>query len=307
MERDKRKILLEKLNQAINFSEQSRWQRFLKKPFFTLSRSLMFHLFDLLGGKNAIPVKGVTFWNETVNLSIPDGDTIFQWSFFNLDTEVKLTKFLIKTLNKNSVFFDVGAYFGFYSLLAANFIDSNGSIHAFEPTPRTFSFLKKNCEKHKNIFPNQIALWDSVHEIEFHDLGPLFSVCNTYLNHTEDENLNRESASTKRLIKVKTTILDSYLKEKNISRIDFIKIDVERAEPFVLRGAKDTIVKFHPTISIEVLGEHWGKSDDESIAILKSCGYNLFLLDEEANLISFDEKSVKNFVHENLIAVYEKS
>lgn len=44
--------------------------------------------------------------------------------------------------------------------------------------------------------------------------------------------------------------LDSYVREKNISSVDFIKLDVEGAELDVIIGARTTIARFKPILAI---------------------------------------------------------
>jgi hypothetical protein len=46
--------------------------------------------------------------------------------------------------------------------------------------------------------------------------------------------------------------LDYVVNELGLKRMDWVKIDVEGAELHVLRGFKDSIVKFKPKIIIEV-------------------------------------------------------
>jgi hypothetical protein len=46
--------------------------------------------------------------------------------------------------------------------------------------------------------------------------------------------------------------LDYVVNELGLKRVDWVKIDVEGAELHVLRGFKDSIVKFKPKIIIEV-------------------------------------------------------
>ena len=297
-------IFLKRLDDAIIFSKLPRFTRLTRRPLFTLSRALVFRLFSLIGGRRAISVRGKTFWGAPMELSIPDGDTIFQCSFFNFDAEIKLTRFFIKNLKPDDVFFDIGSYFGFYSLLAANFIDKPGSIHAFEPTPRTFSVLEKNCRSYNVIRSNQLALWDNNGEIEFYDLGPLFSVCNTYSPNMDDEAFEADVRATKRKISVRASTIDAYVDLNKVGKVDVMKVDVERSEPFVLRGARETIMKFRPIISVEILGTRWGASDDETISLLKSYGYGLFILNADGDPIPFDEKTPKQFIHENLVAIH---
>jgi FkbM family methyltransferase len=276
-----------------------------ERPLFTLSRAIITRLLGVLKNKIGFPIKGEVFWGERMFFPLPDSLGIYQWGFINGEAEIKLTRYFIKNIKPNSVFFDVGAHCGFYSCLALSLIDDLGQVHAFEPTPQTFRLLRKNLPKRDNIFVNNLGVWDSETEINFFNFGTRFASFNSYLGETPDVLVNNLSQGTKNTIKVKTTTLDDYVVKNNLARVDFVKIDVERAEPFVLRGAKDTIAKFHPTLSVEILGENWGKSDDHSIVLLKSYGYSLFLLDQEVNLTPFDENN-KDFIYDNLICIYGK-
>ena len=52
------------------------------------------------------------------------------------------------------------------------------------------------------------------------------------------------------------TTLDSFVKENGIDKIDFIKIDVEGNEKFVLEGGKETLEKYRPLVYTELLRKH---------------------------------------------------
>ena len=52
--------------------------------------------------------------------------------------------------------------------------------------------------------------------------------------------------------------LDAYVRENNIPRVDFIKLDVEGAELDILKGAKTTIARFKPILAISA----YHKPDD---------------------------------------------
>jgi len=48
----------------------------------------------------------------------------------------------------------------------------------------------------------------------------------------------------------KIITLDNYVREKNLPRVDFIKLDVEGAELDVLKGAATTIARFKPILAL---------------------------------------------------------
>ena len=59
---------------------------------------------------------------------------------------------------------------------------------------------------------------------------------------------------------VKAVSIDSYVREKKIPRVDFIKLDVEGAELDVLEGAKATVALYKPILALSVyhkLDDFW--------------------------------------------------
>lgn len=124
------------------------------------------------------------------------------------------------------IFFDVGANIGAYStLLSAMCPDAR--ICAFEPSPDTAALLSLNLRVSNaiNVTVETMALADIEGSSEF-------------VNHG-DPSTNRLTTKSEPgvTVRVSTTTLDSYAAAHGIDRIDFIKIDVEGAEPLVLRGA----------------------------------------------------------------------
>ena len=62
--------------------------------------------------------------------------------------EYKITKYIYKNLNKNSIFFDIGSNEGYYSIIASkkNF---NGKTYSFEPVKSLIKIIKKNLSINK--------------------------------------------------------------------------------------------------------------------------------------------------------------
>ena len=70
--------------------------------------------------------------------------------------------------------------------------------------------------------------------------------------------------------------LDSILKESGVNRVDVIKIDVEGAELLVLKGAQETLARYHPTLLIEIVDRQlrqMGTSAAEVTQFLTARGY----------------------------------
>jgi FkbM family methyltransferase len=145
--------------------------------------------------------------------------------------ELKLMNYLKKNLcKKEGVIFDVGANIGEYSFfLTKNF--KNSKIYSFEPSKKTFQFLLKNTKNFSLIEPVNIGFGNKK-EIKILYSNKKDSAISTLHNRKiglkERENVNIEK-------------LDNFCKNRNIEKIDFLKIDVEGNELNILEGAKEML------------------------------------------------------------------
>ena len=155
-------------------------------------------------------------------------------------------KFLISEVLKceEPVIFDVGANDG-ESIERFKKIFSKSKIYSFEPDDNAFQRLKKNYYNKKNI--------------EIFDFGISNRMESTilFLRHDKISSLMQLDANSKlyksrkiakksgddfeKLKNIKLVKLDSFVKDKSISRINILKIDVQGYEPEVIEGAKDLI------------------------------------------------------------------
>lgn len=189
--------------------------------------------------------------------------------------EVFLSKVMLSILKKDSVFLDVGANMGYFSILSASKI-TQGKIFAFEPVPKTLSYLRKN------IILNQLSarIWQYGAAIGDKD-GFAFITTNMYgRNHIT-------SFRKKNCVKVRTLTLDTFSREMNLQGVDLIKADVEGAELMVLKGSERLISRDKPFLVLEVQ-ENWmrrfGSNPQELFEFLRkqSYSYKLILQDKFA-------------------------
>jgi len=146
--------------------------------------------------------------------------------------EYSETKLVQKLLRENSLFIDVGANIGYYSLLAASVI-KKGKIFAFEVEKRALNNFYENINLNK--------LEDKIEVIE--KLVSDKDGYERFIVSTESEvsRIVGGSQKSKDFLRFPCIKLDSFAKEENISFIDFLKVDVEGAEYKVLKGAEELL------------------------------------------------------------------
>lgn len=230
-------------------------------------------------------IKTKTFWGDDFLSFLPEGFDFYLFGTISHQSELNLTKFFIKNLKDDSIFYDIGANYGYYSLLAKKIIRV-GEIHSFEPVPKTFKYLSKNLFNARGIFLNQLAVFNKKIEIDFYDMEtagiPGSSTFNLTQRHRE---FSLKSANPQK-IQVQTITLDDYC--NNYSKPTFLKIDVEGAEGEVIEGGIETLKQGNPIIAMEVWNTN-NESHLRAINILYELGYKSYKINNEGEL-EFIEK-----------------
>jgi FkbM family methyltransferase len=157
------------------------------------------------------------------------------------------TSFFLNNICPDSHCLDVGANFGYYACIMAKLATAGRTI-AIEPDPEVFSLLKDN------LSINWLRTADLLNVAISESCGTL----TLYRRHTRSANTSISNPSNSHLdtlgeqpttpFNVATLTIDS-LAERLSERVDFIKVDVEGAEPLVFAGARNTIVA-NPNLQI---------------------------------------------------------
>ena len=176
------------------------------------------------------------------------------WDWFHVNRAVK----------PNSVVFDVGANFGYYSLLLAK--KPGCKIYAFEPESRMFARLQRNIALNN--------LQNSVTSIR----AALSDARGQSRLSTESGNSGASFIDTTgQLIELDT--MDDFCKRNLIEKIDFVKIDVEGHEMRVLAGGTEILCRSKPLMLIEFNPQALRRSNTSAVELedkLRSMGYTLF-------------------------------
>lgn len=124
------------------------------------------------------------------------------------------------------IVFDVGANEGNWSFIASK-IFRTATIHAFEIVPATFEIFSALTAGRDRIVGNNLGLSDEEKTIEIN----VYEASTGYSSMYEYPQHGRGSK-----VPCHVRRADSYITEKRIDHIDFLKIDTEGAEPLVLKG-----------------------------------------------------------------------
>ena len=165
---------------------------------------------------------------------------------------------------------DIGACEGIYALVASALApDSN--VVAVEPFPEAFKRLEANVSLNKKpIYTFEAACSDSDGSAAFYSDGNA--------NSTEASLLSSGTVGRTSTCVVKTRSVDSLLRELGLSSIDLVKIDVEGAEPGVIKGMEDYLASSRPVILVEVLND---KVAEELAEIMSRWNYHYWDINDD--------------------------
>jgi FkbM family methyltransferase len=161
------------------------------------------------------------------------------------DFEEKETRFLRSVLRPGDTVLDVGASFGWYTLVFSQMVGDAGRVHAFEPIPHNFDILARNCRLNQaaNVRLNNIAIGAKVEDRDLYlpDIGSSGAFrLHQYRNKFET-------------IHCRAQTLDDYVARSGISHVDLIKADIEGAELEMLHGATNVLqIDSQPIWLIEI-------------------------------------------------------
>lgn len=240
---------------------------------------------------------------ENNSTTVTDND-VENFDFDSEKGEEKLARNLVK---KGMCVFDVGANIGVYTKLLCELTGSKGSVYAFEPSKQTFNILNKKINKSqlKNAVLINAAVYSEETVIEFNEFAQEYSAWNS-IGHPvmPDPEDHRRIVPIVKSSRVKTVQLDSFCREHNVEKIDYLKVDVEGAEIFVLKGAQELLqnkkigyLQFE--ISQKML-EGLKTKAKEVFTLLNKFGYECHKINEDGKI--GEQVYDSNSFYENYIA-----
>ena len=205
--------------------------------------------------------------------------------------EKGVSDFFVKLIKPGMRVVEVGGNVGYYSVLAASKIGSNGYIHTFEANPTMHKLLQKNMDINGFLPISKCinkAVSDRIDTVKFKILSEHLGgsyLCEGLTPSFKGGACTPRQASTREtddvaaeIIEVESTCLDLELGEDY--PIDVLKIDAEGAEPLILKGAINLLKNNHNIkIILEFCINNFSNSDaEEYLNLLRNLGFKLYLI-----------------------------
>lgn len=230
------------------------------------------------------------FWGGRMDLPYADDADFVTFYLTGVPggPEYKLVRWLIRTLKADDRFYDAGANYGFFTMLAAEFVGPSGEIHAFEPLPGVHAWLRVNAPASVRVV--DAALWDhsGKETLYRHRLSDA-------LNTLEPEVAVLDTTRPAVTTEVNCTTLDAYAKEHRPPTV--IKIDVEGGEQKLIAGGAETFRAARPAVAMEI----WAGANGERFSLpacraLLDLGYAAHALTEDGELLPLPAADLPAFI-----------
>lgn len=144
-------------------------------------------------------------------------------------------------IKENDVVIDAGANIGLFSLLCSQ--KNVKEVYAFEPQKSVINLLKKN------ILLNNLSKLIKVVPFGLSDNNQDYALSVSELGHAAGSIVIKRN-ETNHTEKIHCVTLDKWVIDNKISKIDFLKADIEGAERNLLLGATEILKKFAPRLAI---------------------------------------------------------
>jgi len=194
------------------------------------------------------------------------------------------TQIVKKIIHEGSTVIDMGANIGYYTLIFARLVGSEGKVFAFEPDPENFHILKKNLEinNYQNVILEQKAVSNQSGKLRL------------YLdNKNKGAHTIFKPVDNAPSVEINAITLDDYFRNFK-GKIDFIKMDIEGGEAEAVEGMssilnKDDIIimtEFNPSVLKKI-----GKESLVCINLLKRYDFDIYHIDSKnKKLVPIDFK-----------------
>lgn len=162
-----------------------------------------------------------------------------------------VTGLALRAVRQGDVVLDIGAHFGYFTLLFSQLVGASGRVVSFEPTPSTFAVLQKNTANVSNATALNMAAGRHTGRLTISDFGLTYSAWNTL---SASSRMPGVLVEPKVRVEVDVVRLDDWCK-REVLHPTVVKIDAENFEEEVIAGLSETLARFHPRVLLETGSE----------------------------------------------------
>jgi len=208
-------------------------------------------------------------------------DTISREVCFTGRYEPQETQLALRLLAPGATVADVGANWGYFTLVCAYRVGPTGRVLALEPHPRLVSMLGEN------VTANRLPQVDVIRAAAGAAPGTMAFV--GFDERGGNSGVSRAVRGTERAdFESPVAALDTLLDERGVGRVDLVKLDIEGGENAALRGMsrgladrryRFVLLECHP----QELA-HAGASVDECLSSLVRAGYRGWRIDHSPSM-----------------------
>lgn len=215
---------------------------------------------------------------------------------------------------------DLGANYAYYSARMSSLVGQAGRVYAFEPIPatsRVFRKLKSSLGL-DNVELIEKGAAARSERVVFHVPLQDFGAPSAGISHIGDRNndlpgrdefyaFNRHQEVTCEVVAI-----DDFLLPR-LSRLSFVKIDIEGAEYFALQGMRLTLERFKPVILVEIQPfflRGFGITEEQVNGLIRELGYEMFMYDQPSHALKPFTRPMPDYnyvlIHRSALADYRR-
>ncbi len=210
------------------------------------------------------------------------GWEIFFFGAYEPHTNTVLKKYV----RPGDVVIEGGSHIGTETLILSRLVGDTGHVYGFEPTTTSFHSLNENIKLNglTNISTYELALGEKNGAVGFCLLPPWH--CNP--------GRNGKVVRSDEIIKttVNQTTIDTFVQENNLTKVNFLKMDIQGGEMDLLDGAHETLSRFHPIIFTEASPKY--NDLPKLYEKLKSYGYAIYRIKGDKKTVVNSVSDIKN-------------
>lgn len=186
--------------------------------------------------------------------------------------EPQVVQVLRNYLQTGSVFVDIGANVGWHTAVGSSIVGSTGRVYAIEPNPDNARLIAHTVQRNglTNVELLPFALSERTGYAAFRSA----------VGSNGGFTWGKDPSFIDPMVTIVPTVRFDDL---DIARVDVIKMDVEGAEPMVMRGAVEMIERDHPVIvfefSCDMTQRVGGVAPREHLRFFEDHGYTLSMID----------------------------